>query len=304
MGGLPAPLQSLIREALSSGNPVTGHQIDLQDGGRGAVTVRVSVLPVREGAAEPGAVVVVNDITLAKRLQQNFLHFDRLVSIGTLSASVAHEIRNALVAAKTFFDLLFEKHKEAELVAVARREICRIEAIVSRMLKFVGTTEPAFTAVSLHEVLEHSLRLVQPQMEHKVISLNRSFQAAPDRVNGDGLQLQQAFVNLFLNALEAMGPNGTLTVATETISTSAHRKGFAAGAQIGLTIQDTGAGIPAENIPHLFEPFFTTKPNGTGLGLPVTRRIIQEHRGEMAVQSEPGQGTTFRIILPVLDGPS
>jgi two-component system, NtrC family, sensor histidine kinase HydH len=298
---LPAPLQHLAREALASGTPISGRQIEMQPVGSQLVTVRVSVVPMRPGAAEAGFLIVINDITSAIRLEQNFQHLDRLASIGTLSASMAHEIRNALVAGKTFFDLLFEKHQDAELVDVARREICRIEGIVSRMLKFVGTTEPAFSKVHLHEVLEHSLRLVEPQMGDKLISLNRSFKAAPDRVRGDELQLQQAFVNLFLNALEAMGPSGTLTIATEVISPGAGLKGLPAEARIGLTIQDTGSGIPPENLARLFEPFFTTKANGTGLGLPITRRIIHEHRGDITVESAPAKGTTFRIILPVLD---
>jgi PAS domain S-box-containing protein len=300
---LPMPLQNLVREALSSGSPGAGRELELPGGAYKPVTAWVTVLPFPAGA-ESVAVVVVNNITSAKRLEANFLHFDRLASLGTLSASMAHEIRNALVAGKTFFDLLFEKHQDAELVEVARREICRIEAIVSRMLKFVGTTEPAFSEVRLHDVLEHSLRLVEPQLGDKLISVHRSFKAAPDRVRGDELQLQQACVNLFLNALEAMGPRGTLTIATAAIPPGAGLKGLPAEARIGLTIQDTGPGIPPESFARLFEPFFTTKSNGTGLGLPITRRIIQEHRGDITVESAPSKGTAFRIILPALDTPS
>lgn len=300
-GELPSRLQHLITECLASGKPFSNLEIDLKGEGRRAGSIRVSIVELRSGAAEQGAVAVVSDLTSTKHLEQNFQHLDRLASIGTLSAGMAHEIRNALQAGKTFFDLLFEKHQDAELVDVARREICRIDAIASRMLRFVSTAEPAFGEVHLHEVLEHSLRLVQPQMDDRLISLNRSFQAVPDRVSGDDLQLQQAFVNLFLNALEAMGPKGTLTVATQNSSPDAGPKGLPANdARIGLTIQDTGVGIPAENLARLFEPFFTTKAGGTGLGLPITKRIIQEHRGDISVESEPGKGTTFRIILPAL----
>jgi signal transduction histidine kinase len=300
VGDLPSRLQNLISECLASGKPVSNLEIDLKGEGRKAGSIRVSIVELRVGAAEQAAVVVISDLTSTTHLEQNFQHLDRLASIGTLSASMAHEIRNALQAGKTFFDLLFEKHQDAELVDVARREICRIDAITSRMLKFVGTAEPAFGEVHLHEVLEHSLRLVQPQMDDRLISLNRSFQAVPDRVSGDDLQLQQAFVNLFLNALEAMGPRGTLTVATQNSSPGAGPKGLPADTRIALTIQDSGAGIPAENLARLFEPFFTTKPGGTGLGLPITKRIIQEHRGDISVESEPGKGTTFRITLPAL----
>ena len=150
--------------------------------------------------------LVLHDLTPARQLEERLEQLDRLANIGTLAAGMAHEIKNALVAGKTFVDLLLEKHQDAELVEVVRREMGRIDAIVSRMLKFAGPARPAFSEVRLHEVLEHSLRLVQPQLEGKAIVLSRSFQAAPDRVSGDDYQLQQAFVNLFLNALEAMGP--------------------------------------------------------------------------------------------------
>ena len=131
--------------------------------------------------------------------------------------------------------------------------------------------------------------------------MNRSFLASPDVLHGDDYQLQQAFVNLFLNALEAMGPNGTLSVATNLLPASvvpASLPETAKGTQLRLTIQDNGIGIPPENMARLFEPFFTTKPNGTGLGLLITRRIIQEHRGAITVESQPDKGTSFQITLP------
>jgi signal transduction histidine kinase len=121
-------------------------------------------------------------------------------------------------------------------------------------------------------------------------------------LHGDDYQLQQAFVNLFLNAVEAMGPNGTLSIATNLLPASTVPDSppkAATGAQIQLTIQDNGVGIPPEHMARLFEPFFTTKPNGTGLGLLITRRIIQEHRGAISVESQPDKGTCFQITLPV-----
>ena len=300
---LPAPLRELIRDVLTSGKPLTGRQLELPDAAGKTLTLWASAMPIPEGTGSPGAVVVLNDISSAQRLEQNLAHQDRLASIGTLSASMAHEIRNALVAGKTFFDLLIEKHQEAELAEVARREISRIEAIVTRMLKFAGPAEPAFREVRLHETLEHSLRLVQPRLGEKSISVTRSFQAAPDVVSGDDLRLQQAFVNLFLNALEAMGPDGKLTVATETRPPGGGKDARADG-QLVLTIEDTGSGIAPENLARLFEPFFTTKPSGTGLGLHITRRIVQEHRGQIIVHSTPGEGSTFRITFPLLNLPT
>ncbi len=300
---LPAPLRQIARETLASGKPAADRVIALNVEGRGTLTVRLSAVPVAAGRKGSGALVLVNDLTAARRLEEHLQQLDRLAGIGTLAASMAHEIKNALVAGKTFIELLLEKHQEEDLVGIVRREMRRIDAIVSQMLRFAGPAKPAFAAIRLHDILEQSLRLVQPQLEGKLIGLNRLFRAAPDLVHGDDYQLQQAFVNLLLNALEAMGPNGTLSVGTETVGGGARRdrgREPAELAQLRVTIRDTGIGISPENMRHLFEPFFTTKQNGTGLGLPITRRIIQEHRGAITVDSQPGQGTTFQILLPAL----
>ena len=124
-------------------------------------------------------------------------------------------------------------------------------------------------------------------MNTRMITLRREYRAAPEMVHGDESRLQQAFMNLLLNAVEAMGHGGELTVATE-----------AAPGKVKISIRDTGAGISTENFAHLFETFFTTKKHGTGLGLSITRRVVEEHNGEIEVESEVGRGSTFIITLP------
>jgi signal transduction histidine kinase len=133
---------------------------------------------------------------------------------------------------------------------------------------------------------------MQHQISGKLISLQRHYQAEPDTVRGDDAQLQQAFMNLLINALEAMGTNGVLTVKTEMM------KDERGGQQLWINIQDTGMGIAPENLERLFEPFFTTKRNGTGLGLAISHRIVLEHHGLLRVQSDPGKGSTFSLSLP------
>jgi len=298
---LPAALQTFVRETLSSGKVVADQQIELKAGDRETAILRISTIPFRPGRKGSGVVVVLNDLTQAQQLDDHLAQLDRLANVGTLAAGMAHEIKNALVAGKTFVDLLLEKHKDAELVEVVRREMGRIDTLVTRMLKFASPARPVFSEVRLHEVLDHSLRLVQPQLAGKGIAASRSFQAASDLVRGDDCQLQQAFVNLFLNALEATGPDGTLSVTTETISSDGPSAGpgeSAGRTRLRVTVKDDGAGIPPRDLARLFEPFFTTKPNGTGLGLPITRRIILEHQGTITVESQLGRGTAFHILLP------
>ena len=252
-------------------------------------------------AGTAGVVVVLNEISISRRLEQNLRRLDRLASLGTFSASMAHEIKNALVSVKTFVDLLLEKNRDAELAEVVRRELCRIDSIVGQMLKYAGPARPAFSSVRVHDVLDHSLRMVQPRLEAGLIALHRAFNAAPDAIQGDDYQLEQVFVNLLLNAAEAMGTNGSLTVATELISPASVRPKSApgSGAHVRVTIADTGIGITTENMNRLFEPFFTTKQQGTGLGLTIARRIVQEHHGDISAQSQVNKGTTFSILLPV-----
>ncbi len=229
-----------------------------------------------------------SSLATAEKMQR----LDQLANLGMLSAGMAHEIKNGMVAIKTFVDLLLEKNQDAELGEVVRHELQRINAIATQMLRIAAPGSAAFQSVRVHDLLDHSLRLFQPQVAAKLITVEKHYRAERDTVQGDGAQLQQVFMNLLLNALEAMRPNGTLTLRTE-IGTEDK------GAQIlKIQIQDTGTGITPENRTHLFEPFFTTKKEGTGLGLAISRRILQEHQGAIHVQSQPGEGSVFTLTLP------
>jgi signal transduction histidine kinase len=300
---LPAPLRQIAEEVRSSGTAASPRLIQLMVASPEPSLLRVTAVPVVPGQVGTGVVLVLNDLAAGQQMEHSLYRLDRLASLGTLAAAMAHEIKNALVAGKTFMDLLLERNKDSEMAAIVKRELNRIDVMVSRMVKSASPARPALAAVKLHESLDLSLMLVEPMREGKAIDLNRSFQAASDVIHGDDYELQQAFVNLLLNALEAMPPHGVLTVTTETLASngapSAAPHG-SVGLKIRLKIQDTGPGIPPEEMPRLFEPFFTTKPLGTGLGLPITRHIIEEHGGNITVQSEPGQGATFQIVLPIV----
>jgi signal transduction histidine kinase len=220
--------------------------------------------------------------------EQNMRRLDRLASLGLLSAGIAHEIKNGLTAIQTFVELLLQKGEDRELASVVGRELKRIDSLVSQMLRFAAPGKNEFASVHVHDLLDHSLRLVQHQISGKLISIQRDYKAAPETIHGDEFQLQQAFMNLLFNAIEAMGTNGELTIATKTTESG----------QLKIQIRDTGAGIAPENIGRLFEPFFTTKKNGTGLGLAISQRIVSEHGGSISAKSEVNKGSTFTILLP------
>ena len=298
---LPPALKEIICEARAAGRAVTDRRFTLPSRKKFRETLHVSAVPVVSTTGKAQVVVLLNELSVARQLEENLARLDRLAGLGTLSAGMAHEIKNALVAVKTFLDLLLEKNRDAELTDVVLREMRRIDSIVRQMLKYASPARPAFSAVRLHDVLDHSLHMIRPQAEGRLISLHRAFDAAPDVIRGDDCQLEQVFVNLLLNAVEAMGTNGSLTVATSLIADAQNqpKAASASGAHVRVTIADTGIGIAEENLNRLFEPFFTTKQQGTGLGLTVARRIVQEHQGDIRVQSQANQGTTFSVLLPV-----
>lgn len=298
---LPDPLRRLVDEVFRSGLSAPRQLALPQPGGQVQwlhITAAVSRGPQQR---IHGVSLVLNDLAPVRVFEETLRRLDRLASIGTLSAGMAHEIKNALVAVKTFIDLLIQKNRDAQLAEVVNREMLRINAIVSQMLRFAGPARPAFSTLRVHELIDQSLGLVRHQLDGHKVTVERLLTARPDAVRGDGYQLEQVFLNLFFNALDAMGPHGRLTVATEAIP--AERSELPGTPSLRVSVQDSGMGIPAENLKHLFEPFFTTKPNGTGLGLSITRRIIQEHHGDIRVESRPGEGAAFHVLLPLAGAP-
>jgi signal transduction histidine kinase len=223
----------------------------------------------------------------ATELPDHLRRLDRLASLGLVSASVAHEIKNGLVAITTFVELLLEKNEDREMAGVVQRELKRIDSLVTQMLRFAAPKPSALASVNVHHLLDRSLRLLEHQMNGRRIALKREYRAIPGTILGDESQLQQAVMNLLLNAVEAMSGGGELALATES-----------AGGRLKIFIHDTGGGIAPENLPHLFEPFFTTKLNGTGLGLAICRRVAEEHHGVIEVRSHAGKGATFILSLP------
>jgi len=302
---LPGPLRNIIGRTFSTGKSMSARRLKLPAADKGEITIRLGTIAVRTAKAKRFAVIaVMSDLSSADKQEKTVQRLERLASIGMLSTSMAHEIKNALVAVKTFIDLLLEKNRDAELAEIVGREMRRVNFLVSQMLKFAGPARSAFCPARVHELLDGTLRMIQHQLESKLITIHRAYSAAPDFVKGNDHQLQQAFVNLFLNAADAMGPNGELNIATEVIASGpavAGRGRAKKQPHVRIVIKDTGVGIAPENMDRLFEPFFTTKKNGTGLGLAITRRIIEEHHGSITVESQANQGAAFHILLPALD---
>ncbi len=299
---LPPPLEQLIQETLSARTDLAGRRLAFSAIAGNPVEVSATATcSLAEDGACTGVLLALTDLAAAAAFRTGMQRLDRLASIGTLSASMAHEIKNALVAVNTFVETLLERNRDSELAGLVVRELRRVDSVLSQMLKFGGGAKPTFTKLSVRPVLENCLRLMEPQLQAKRIEGHRHFDAASDVVQGDDYQLQQAFLNLFLNAVAAMEPDGRLTVSTLTGGNPGAPSGppDSPGPFLEVTISDTGMGMAPETLERIFEPFYSTKPQGTGLGLTITHRIIEEHHGTIRVESELAKGTTFRITLPL-----
>ncbi len=302
----PLVIQQLASQTLADGVGVERRELALGLPEGATPRLRASTSFCRSANGNEALVLVlIQELPRVVEHEEQLWRLERLAGVGTVAASMAHEIRNALVAGKTFLDLLLEQNQNSEISSIVRRELERIDSISTRMLKFASPPAPVRKPVRLAEVLQHTLRLVKAQAQGKQIVIAEEFGADPDMVAGDASELEQAFFNLLLNGVEATPGGGTIRVSTRRLG-AAVEPGMLHDApsesKLLIAIEDSGAGIAAENLPRLFEPFFTTKSNGTGLGLAITKRIIEQHSGQLEVQSAVGRGTCFKISLPALPG--
>ena len=222
---------------------------------------------------------------------------DRLAALGTLTAGLAHEIRNPLVAIKTFTQLLPTRFDDNEFrdhfLQVTAGEVDRIASLVTELLDFARPSQPKLNSEDLNQVVEKMAMLVDTESHKKNIKILKDLYASLPSVTLDKEQIKQVLLNILLNAVDATPENGTISVSTRPVT----RNGYLDCVQV--VIADTGKGIPAEDLEKVFTPFYTTKHTGSGLGLSISHQIIQEHQGNIEVESKQNQGTTFRIILPV-----
>jgi len=225
---------------------------------------------------------------------------DRLSALGQLSAGLAHEIRNPLGAIKGAVEILQDDfppgHPKAEFYAILLKEVERLNDVLTNFLSFARPVTPHLAPLDVRAVLTALEGLISGQARAHRVQIFTSFHAGPSRVMADETLLKQAFLNIMLNAAEAMPEGGNLA-----ISTRLSPEGAAGGRPewVEAVFDDTGPGIQEEDLGRIFDPFFTTKKDGTGLGLAITHRIIETHHGTIRVMSQRGKGSTFVVTLPL-----
>jgi two-component system, NtrC family, sensor kinase len=247
-----------------------------------------------------GRIIIVDDITERMELESQLSQAEKLSSIGLLAAGVAHEVNTPLAVISSYAQMLTKQiNGDAKLGALLdkiTRQTFRASEIVNNLLNFSRTSATEFNDVDLNKVVSETLTLLQHQFKTSRIKVETDLYEGLPLIHGNAGKLQQVFLNLFLNAKDAMAGNGGIL-----------RIQTANGAGVQVSIRDTGAGIAPEHINKIYDPFFTTKVSpregqsrGTGLGLSVTYGIIQEHAGKIRVDSSPGQGTTFHLEFPLI----
>jgi signal transduction histidine kinase/putative methionine-R-sulfoxide reductase with GAF domain len=228
-----------------------------------------------------------------RKTEAQLIRSEKLAALGQLAAGIAHEIRNPLTSINILIHSLTEnlstENSRWEDLKVIEEEILRINEIVDQFLRFAKPASPLFEKTDLIPIFEETLQLLRPQLEKGKITVKKELDTLP-LITVDKEQIKQVILNLLMNAIQSMREGGELS-----ISGRFSKDGY----WVELTIQDSGVGIPLENVDKLFDPFFSTKEGGIGLGLSIAHRIIDQHHGKIEVESNPGRGTRFTLLLPV-----
>jgi PAS domain S-box-containing protein len=263
--------------------------------------LNVAVAPLRSVSNEQtGSIVVLENVTSRVKLEETLQQSEKLSSIGLLAAGVAHEVNTPLTGVSSYTQMLLGMIPETDpkhaLLLKVQKQTERATNIAGNLLNFsrAGTgAGTEFGEIDLNKILDDTLQLLEPQLRKSRVEVIKKYLEKPPKIYGNAGKLQQVFTNLVLNARDAMFDGGTITLTTDLIDDEA----------VVIEVTDTGIGIEPENLSKIYDPFFTTKGvgSGTGLGLAVSYGIVQEHSGTIEVESEVGNGTTFRLEFPVAE---
>lgn len=302
---VPKPISALFRDdgglsqdvtkVLSGRLPLTLREVTMVTSSGRDIHVQASTSRMRAvGGAVLGAVVTLEDVSEVRALTEQLIRADRLAAMGELTAGVAHEVRNPLGVIKASVQLLEDANCDAQRIhnsaEVIKQEIDRLDKVVKALLDFGRPSTPTMTRIDVTEIVRDVVLFTDRFAKQSNVKIETDLPEGLPEVMGDPDQLKQVFLNLVTNAVQAMEAQGG------TISVS----GRSTNGYLEVTVADNGPGIPQEDLSKVFDPFFTKRAEGTGLGLTIVHRILDEHDGHIEVESGP-QGTKFVVSLPAMD---
>jgi two-component system sensor histidine kinase AtoS len=287
-----AKFNSLLLKTLHTGKNFIGYEEEFGRSDGTIVPISVSTSMLYNNQDILGAVVVFKDLSEHKAFEDRVRRVDRLAAVGELAAGVAHEIRNPLAAISGSVQILVDElpkdHPSRVFGEVVLKEVDRLNVIIEDLLYFAKPSKNYVSCVHPNELVADTLSLFSPILKKELVILEKYFDPSIGSISVDAELIKQVLVNLLLNAVQALPPEGgKITVTTQT-----------ANEGVEIIVKDSGTGMDPENIPRIFDPFFTTKDTGTGLGLAVSNKIVEIHRGYIRVESTVGIGSTFTICLP------
>lgn len=296
----------MVEKTLRTGMTISDHENIVLRKGEHMVPVSATTFPLLLASGETiGSILVLRDLTNIRELERAVRQADRLSTLGTLAAGLAHEIKNPLGGIKGAAQLLErELPRESDLrdyTRVMLREVERVNRLLEELLELATPRKPVLTKVNLHKILNDIFLLQKRSVQDRKITFQQQFDPSIPPILADEALLIQLFLNLVKNAVEAVGESGTVRVASRVLSEySLTHRGERPSRMVAVDVSDDGPGIGKEEQEFLFTPFFTTKAKGTGLGLAICHKIVSEHRGMIRVESDPGRGTTFTVMLPLI----
>jgi two-component system nitrogen regulation sensor histidine kinase GlnL len=302
---LEKTLLEMVEKTNATGITISDHEnVVVRTTGK-VKPVAVTCYPLMLDTGEHiGTILTLKDITYIRELEAAVRQADRLSTLGTLAAGLAHEVKNPLGGIKGAAQLLErELTPDSELydyTGIMIRETDRIDRIIRELLDLASPRGLKLRPVNLHKVLGDILLLQKQAVADLTVSFVTQFDPSIPPIMADEEMLTRLFLNLIRNAVEATGPNGRLTVTSRVLSEYRMTQNDRSSRMVVVEIADNGPGIPVEDRENIWTPFFSTKPNGTGLGLTICHKIVAEHRGMIRVESDPAHGTKFTVLLPLV----